>query len=76
MINETFKQESLKRFNERASEKFDIGKKQHGGNLWEKKDLISMAKDEVIDQWFYLDSLEKQIKDKTIYEVSGEDIDK
>lgn len=75
MENERFKKESLERFVNLASLKFDKGAELHGGFLWLKKDLILKAKEEVIDMWFYLDSLQKQFDDKTIYEVSSEDID-
>jgi len=75
MTNEQFKKDSLERFTNLASIKFDAGQLQHGGMLWQKKDLVYKAKEEVIDMWFYLDSLQKQIEDKTVYEVSEDDID-
>lgn len=67
--------DSLKRFVLSASYKYKKGQEQHGGKLWEKKDLIKKAKEEVIDQWFYLDALDKQLTDKTVYKVTGKDID-
>lgn len=66
---------SLFNFVKFAGIKYRKGQQQHGGNLWEKKDLITKAKEEVIDQWFYLDALEKQIMSKTIYKVNGKDLD-
>lgn len=66
---------SLFNFVKSAGFKYRKGQWQHGGSLWEKKDLITKAKEEVIDQWFYLDALEKQIKNKTIYKVNGKDLD-
>lgn len=44
------------------AEKYEAGQKEHGGNLWEKDlmDMIQAAKEEVIDQWAYLDVIERQ----------------
>lgn len=75
MTNDNFLEGSLNRFNRLATIKFFAGSAQHGGKLWEKKDLIKKAKDECIDQWFYLDALEKQLEDRTIFKVNGVDID-
>ena len=63
-------------FTELATDKYIKGQSQHGGNLWEKKNLIDMAIDEAIDQVIYLLTLKEQIENKTLYTVSGEDSDK
>ena len=62
-------------FNNILKKKYAKGAKQHGGNLWEKKDLIDMAIEEAVDQVTYLLTLKQQIKDKTIYSVTGVDED-
>ena len=67
--------DSLERLTNLADLKYRAGQKQHGGNLEEKKGLLWKAKEEVIDMWFYLDALEKQIELKTIYTANGVDID-
>lgn len=46
-----------------ACPKYNKGVVEHGGGLWEKRNLIGMAKEEVIDLFVYLDSLEEQIKE-------------
>lgn len=75
MDNEQFLKQSLDRFHNLANLKFLKGMEQHGGKLFEKKDLVFKAKEEVIDLWFYLDALQKEIDDKTVYEVKEDDID-
>lgn len=67
--------DSLDRFYRLAEVKYRKGQEQHGGDLWDKKGLIWKAKEEVIDMWFYLEALEKQIELKTIYTANGVDID-
>ena len=46
--------------------KYKAGVRQHGGNLWDKKDLIDMAISEAIDQVVYLLTLKEQIKNKNL----------
>jgi len=65
----------LKRFYIQAIGKYIKGNKQHGGKLWEKKDLIDKAIEEAIDQVIYLYTLKDQINNKTLYSVKEEDID-
>lgn len=68
--------EVLQDYRYKSEAKYIKGAEQHGGNLWEKKGLVDMALEEVMDLMFYLYSLKKQIEDKTVYTVNGEDIDK
>lgn len=45
------------------TDKYKAGQAEHGGNLWQK-DPVKMAraaKEEVLDQWAYIDILEKNI---------------
>ena len=46
--------------------KYKKGVREHGGNLWDKKDLIDMAISEAIDQVVYLLTLKEQIKNKNL----------
>lgn len=52
----TIKQETL----ERIDKKYRAGQKGHGGNLWQKNNVLEMAIDEAIDQVVYLLTLKKQ----------------
>ena len=40
--------------------KYRKGQKEHRGNLWLKKGVIRMAKEEAVDQYVYLSVLEEQ----------------
>lgn len=57
--------EHLKRiingFIELISQKYLKGAVEHGGSLWEKKNLVGKAKEEVVDLYSYLDALEIQL---------------
>jgi hypothetical protein len=53
----------LKNFNELAMEKYRAGAEIHGGNLWEKADIINMIKEEALDLYIYACTLEDQIKE-------------
>lgn len=50
------------RFATHVTRKYLKGAQEHGGNLWEKDGLLQEAKDEVVDLWVYLDTLEQQLK--------------
>ncbi len=54
-MNQTFWDENTK--------KYVAGQKEHGGNLWERPlgYLIKAAREEAIDQFNYLDAIEKQV---------------
>ena len=45
------------------TDKYRTGQEEHGGNLWEKDPakMVKEAKAEVLDQWAYLDNLERNI---------------
>jgi len=49
-------------FTEEAWEKYEKGSKEHGGNLWQKANIIKMIKEEAIDLYIYACTLEKQIQ--------------
>lgn len=46
--------------------KYKKGVREHGGNLWDKKELIDMAISEAIDQVVYLLTLKQQIKNNNL----------
>jgi hypothetical protein len=54
----------VRRFNEAVTEKYDKGQREHGGDLWRKPGMLAAAKDEAIDLWIYLDTLEQQIAER------------
>ena len=54
------------RFVSFVDRKYRAGQKEHGGDLWKKKDIIGMAKEEVADLWVYLDTLEQQINESGV----------
>lgn len=43
--------------------KYEAGQIEHGGKMWEKPGMLDHAKEEVIDLWHYLCTLEEQIAD-------------
>jgi hypothetical protein len=52
-------------FTELATEKYEKGQLEHGGQLWEKQGLIDMAIDEAIDQVIYLLTIKHQLEQRT-----------
>lgn len=58
-----------------VDKKYRAGQKEHGGDLWLKKDLIDKALEEIIDLYVYMITLKDQIDNKTIYKVTKEDND-
>lgn len=62
------------KFNSLLQTKYTKGVIEHGGNLWQKKNLIDMAIDEAVDQVVYLLTLKQQIEDSGVQlgEVSDE----
>ena len=56
-----------------CSKKYERGAEEHGGNLWDKKGLVDMALEEVIDLYVYLKTLQTQIKTNKLYKVTGVD---
>jgi uncharacterized coiled-coil protein SlyX len=59
----------VEKFREMHTKKYEAGQEEHGGNLWQKDLMwvIQAAKEEVIDQWAYLDVIERQVG--RLYEV-------
>lgn len=52
-------------------DKYEKGVEEHGGKLWEKRDLIDMAIDEAVDQVVYLLTLKQQISDAGVSTMLG-----
>lgn len=55
--------QALSRFHIMAKNKYVSGQKEHGGNLWEKLNLLDHAEEEVIDLWYYLQGIRQKLKD-------------
>jgi hypothetical protein len=49
------------RFLVQSRQKYEAGQIEHGGKMWEKPGMLDHAKEEVIDLWHYLCTLEDQI---------------
>lgn len=56
-------------FTEQMTVKYKKGVKEHGGNLWEKGDIIDFAIDEAIDQVVYLLTLKDQLDSGEYYNL-------
>lgn len=41
--------------------KYENGQIEHGGKMWEKPGMIEHAKEEIVDLWHYITTLEEQI---------------
>ncbi len=50
-------------FTAAVESKYTEGVKEHGGNLWEKSNLLDEAMKEVIDLYVYLHTLRQQLHD-------------
>ena len=55
---------AMRCFAQEAKLKYDKGQKEAGTNLDEHPDLVGAVREELMDAWFYLHSLAKQIDDK------------
>ena len=55
--------QAIKRFQVLAKHKYLSGQKEHGGNLWEKTNLLIHAEEEVIDLWYYLQGIRQKLND-------------
>lgn len=51
-------------FGNAIREKYSRGQKEHGGNMWLKRGMLKEAKAEVIDQWTYILTIERQIRER------------
>ena len=58
--------EAMKAFNQQAPGKYDEGQRrsEKTGNLDTHPDLVGAIREELIDGWFYLDSLAQQLNEK------------
>ena len=55
---------ALRCFAQEAKPKYDKGQIRAGTNLDEHPDLVGAVREELMDAWFYLLSLAKQVDDK------------
>jgi len=53
----------VSRFSESLRAKYTAGQKEHKGKLWQKKHIIDMALEEVLDMAVYLYTLKDQIEE-------------
>mgnify|MGYP003293462120 CR=1 FL=1 len=49
------------KFLQQSRAKYEAGQIEHGGLMWTKPGMLDHAKEEVIDLWHYLCTLEQQI---------------
>lgn len=49
-------------FHKEVKRKYEKGQLQHGGNLFEKRDILDMAMEEIIDLYVYLHTLREQLE--------------
>ena len=63
---ETHINEILSEFNDEARAKYEAGQQEHGGNIWEKRGMLTHAIEEAIDQVVYLYTLRKQLRERGI----------
>jgi hypothetical protein len=63
------------KFLAQSRQKYEAGQIEHGGRMWEKPGMLANAKEEVIDLWHYLCTLEDQIANvhKKYDELSTDD---
>lgn len=53
--------DALARFREKAESKYRAGQAEHGGNLWDRSQILDEIENEVIDQWFYVQVLRQKL---------------
>jgi hypothetical protein len=53
-------------FDREVRAKYEAGQREHGGNIWTKPGMLRHAKEEVLDLWVYLETLERQLREKGI----------
>lgn len=58
--------EILREFSSEARAKYEAGQEEHGGNLWEKRGMLTHAIEEAIDQVVYLYTLRRQLRERGI----------
>jgi len=60
------REQAIMCFKQMARPKYDKGQQEKGTNLDDHDDLIGAIREELVDGWFYLESLAKQVDDKDI----------
>jgi hypothetical protein len=63
---ETHINQILGEFIAEAKAKYEAGQQEHGGNLWEKRGMLTHAIEEAIDQVMYLYTLRRQLRERGI----------
>ena len=65
------REQAIMCFKQMARPKYDKGQQEKGTNLDDHDDLVGAIREELVDGWFYLESLAKQIdvKDSRIAEL-------
>ena len=63
MTNEEYSDSLAQDFASRHKVKFMAGAVKHGGNLWEKPEILSELENEVLDQWSYVSTIRFQLKE-------------
>ena len=68
------REQAIMCFKQMARPKYDKGQQEKGTNLDDHDDLVGAIREELVDGWFYLESLAKQIdvKDSRIAELEFE----
>ena len=68
------REQAIMCFKQMARPKYDKGQQEKGTNLDDHDDLAGAVREELVDGWFYLESLAKQIdvKDSRIAELEFE----
>ena len=60
------REQAIMCFKQMARPKYDKGQQEKGTNLDDHDDLVGAIREELVDGWFYLESLAKQVDDKDI----------
>lgn len=60
---EQIRDAAIHHFNDRAVAKFNAGQEEHGGSLDENTSFVDIE-DEIIDLWFYVQSIKFQLSIK------------
>jgi hypothetical protein len=59
-------EEIQRSFSRDVKAKYELGQKEHGGDLWTKKHIIDFLIEEAIDSYVYAITLKKQIEDSGV----------
>ena len=52
-----------------STEKYVKGQEEHGGKMWLKPGMLQHLKEELVDAWHYVTTLEMQLKDRQVDDV-------